>query len=99
MALPIAFVVMHIMVWDADTGKLLENLQPDLAGSFSISRARIEDCRVLGLERAKRSLPSGASPIQMPSRTLTANGIVPASPHKLSFMPSRHDIAAGDALG
>jgi hypothetical protein len=53
MALPIAFVVMHIMVWDADTGKLLENLQPDLAGSFSISRARIEDCRVLGLEKGK----------------------------------------------
>ena len=33
----------------ADTGKLLEKLQPDLAGSFSISGARLEDCRLFGL--------------------------------------------------
>ena len=53
MLLPTAFVVLHLMVWDADTGKLLEKLQPDLAGSFSISGARLEDCRLFGLEKGK----------------------------------------------
>ena len=53
MPLPTAFVVLHLMVWDADTGKLLETLQPDLGGSFSITGARIEDCRLFGLEKSK----------------------------------------------
>ena len=53
MPLPTSFVVMHLMVWDADTGKLLEKLQPDLAGSFSTTGARIEDCRLFGLEKGK----------------------------------------------
>jgi hypothetical protein len=53
MALPTAVVLLHLMVWDADTGKLLEKLQPDIAGSFSISGARLEDCRLFGLEKGK----------------------------------------------
>ena len=53
MPLPTAFVVLHLMVWDADSVTLLEKLQPDLAGSFSISGARIEDCRLFGVEKAK----------------------------------------------
>ena len=53
MPLPAAFVVLHLMVWDADTGKLLETSQPDLGGSFSITGARIEDCRLFGLEKSK----------------------------------------------
>ena len=53
MPLPTAFVVLHLMVWDADTGKLLETLQADLGGSFSITGARIEDCRLFGLEKSK----------------------------------------------
>jgi hypothetical protein len=53
MTLSTAFVVMHLMVWDADTGKLLEYLQPDLAGSFATTGAHIEDCRLLGLEKGK----------------------------------------------
>ena len=53
MPLPTAFVVLHLMVWDADTGKLLESLQPDLTGSFSIGFARIEDCRLFGAEKGE----------------------------------------------
>ena len=37
MPLPTAFVVLHLMVWDADTGQLLEALEPDLSGAFSIT--------------------------------------------------------------
>ena len=53
MALPTAFVVLYLMVWDADTGKLLEDVKPSLAGAFSATGARTEDCRLLGLEKAK----------------------------------------------
>lgn len=52
MPMPTAFVV-HLMVWDADTGKFLETLQPDLGGSFSITAVRIEDRRLFGLEKNK----------------------------------------------
>ena len=41
------------MVWNADTGKLLETLQPNLGGALSITGARIEDCRLFGLEKSK----------------------------------------------
>ena len=53
MPLPTLFVVLHLMVWDADTGKLLENSQPDLAGSFTTTGSRIEDCRLFGLTKSK----------------------------------------------
>ncbi len=48
MPLPTAFVVLHLMVWAT-----VETLQPDLGGSFSITGARIEDCRLVGLEKSK----------------------------------------------
>ena len=43
-----AFVVLHLMVWDGDTGKLLEKFESDLVGSFSISGApsKIVGCSV-----------------------------------------------------
>ena len=53
MPLPTAFVVLHLMVWDADTGQLLEALEPDLSGAFSITGARIEDCLLFGLKKSK----------------------------------------------
>ena len=81
MPLPTAFVVLHLMVWDADSVTLLEKLQPDLAGSFSISGARIEDVGCSVWRRLRPSRLGGASPIRTPSPTSIANGTVPASPH------------------
>jgi hypothetical protein len=53
MPLPTAFVVLHVMVWDADTGQLLEKFESDLVGSFSISGMCIEDCRLFGMEKGR----------------------------------------------
>lgn len=49
----IAYVVMHLIVWDADTGAMLFDTEREMSG-FSISGDRIEDCRIAGVEAAKR---------------------------------------------
>jgi hypothetical protein len=46
-----AYVVLHLLVWDADTGTLLWGGDKRFdQTSFEISGSRIEDCRVWGVE-------------------------------------------------
>jgi hypothetical protein len=48
-----AYVWLHILVWDADTGILLKELAYE-PHAFSVSGDKIEDCRLLGVATAKR---------------------------------------------
>lgn len=49
-----AYVVMHLMVWDADTGVLLHDSGEIVSEeSFPVSGSKIEDCRLVGVPLAK----------------------------------------------
>jgi len=49
----IAFVVLHLTVWDADTGTMLLDTEREASG-FAISADKIADCRAAGLDAANR---------------------------------------------
>lgn len=46
-------VILHLLVWDADTGSLLYSGDKEFSG-FTISGDRIEDCRAWGVDYAKQ---------------------------------------------
>jgi hypothetical protein len=49
----VAFVVLHLTVWDADTGKMLLDIEREVTG-FTISADKIADCRMTGLDAASQ---------------------------------------------